>query len=214
MRRDEFERLALAELDSLYRFARFLTRSAEDAEELVQDVFARAFRPESIEGFTSRRGGGLQSRSSAVGDPGMRAWLMTIARTMFFGRLDHGRAGRRVMDRLRQAHADEGGSHEAPDPSRVAGIDWTKTGPALNAALDLLSADLRDVLWLWAVEGLKYREISAALGVPIGTVMSRLHRARSQAARFVLADGRSAELRDAGVIVPPAMAAAVGRHQP
>ncbi len=204
MRRDEFERLALAELDSLYRFARFLTRNAEDAEELVQDVFARAFRPESIEGFTSRSGGG----------PGMRAWLMTIARTMFFGRLDHGRAGRRVMDRLRQALADEEGSQEAPDPSRVAGIDWTKAGPALNAALDSLRADLREVLWLWAVEGLKYREIASALGVPIGTVMSRLHRARSQVARVVWADGRSAELRDAGVVPPPAMAAAEGQHQP
>ncbi len=201
MRRDEFERLAIAEVDTLYRFARFLTRDADAAEELVQDVYARAFRPESVSGFRQR-------------GAGMRAWLMTIARTMFFGRLDHGRAGRRVIDQLRRAHAEEGGSQEAPDPSRVAGIDWTKAGPALNAALDSLSADLREVLWLWAVEGLKYREIAAALGVPIGTVMSRLHRARSQAARFVLADGRSAELRDAGVILPPAMAAAEGQNQP
>lgn len=173
MRRDEFERLALAELDAVYRFARFLTRNAEDAEELVQDVFARAFRPDSIKGFTSRRGG-------------MRGWLMTIARTSFYGRLEHEQAGRRAMDRFAQILADQQGSLEAPDPSRVARIDWTQAAPGLSAGLDSLSAELREVLWLWAVEGMKYREIAAAMSIPIGTVMSRLHRARSQVAAFVI----------------------------
>lgn len=80
MQREEFERLAVAELDAVFRFARFLTKDAETAEELVQDVYARAFRPESIDGFTSR-------------GAGMRAWLMTIARTSFYGRLEHEHAG-------------------------------------------------------------------------------------------------------------------------
>lgn len=192
MERDEFEKLAIAELDGLYRFARFLTRDGAKAEELVQDVYARAFRPQSIEGFSPR-------------GAGMRAWLMTIARTMFYGSLEHDKADARAMERLARDTADEPGALEAPDPSRVSGVDWAKAGPALEVALNALSFELRDVLWLWAVEGMKYREIAEALGVPIGTVMSRLHRARSKAARALMSDGAVwAEIADAAVIDPPA----------
>ncbi|MCI0363071.1 MAG: sigma-70 family RNA polymerase sigma factor [Phycisphaerales bacterium] len=188
MERAEFEKLAVAELDGLYRFARFLTRDVAKAEDLVQDVYARAFRPESIEAFNPVGGG-------------MRAWLMTIARTTFYGRLEHDGADSRAMDRLGQRMADRAGELECPDPSRVNGVDWGMTGPAVSIALDSLNGDLRDVLWLWAVEGLKYREIAEALEVPIGTVMSRLHRARSQVSQALLADGPlHAELIDAGIV--------------
>lgn len=179
--------MAVAELDALYRFAHFLTRNTEEADELVQDVYARAFRPESIEGFESRGGG-------------MRAWLMTIARTRFYGRLEHGHARSRSLKRAARNRADERGAAEAPDPADVGGIDWEKAGPRIDAALDSLSIEHREVLWLWAVEGLKYREIGEALGVPIGTVMSRLHRARTQASRALLKDpGITDELESLGV---------------
>ncbi len=207
MERVEFEKLAIAELDGLYRFARFLTRDVAKAEELVQDVYARAFRPQSIEGFSPR-------------GAGMRAWLMTIARTIFYGRLEHDQADARAMERLARDVADEPAALEAPDPSQVSGIDWAKAGPGLHAALNALSFELRDVLWLWAVEGLKYREIAEALAVPIGTVMSRLHRARTKAARALMSDGPVwAEMTDAGVIHAPAKRgegamAARGRNQP
>lgn len=191
MDRAEFEKLAIDELDALYRFARFLTHDATKADELVQNVYARAFRPESIEGFTPRGGG-------------MRPWLMTIARTMFYGGLEHDRADTRAMERLARRRADELQAIEAPEAERIGGIDWSKAAPGLSSALNSLSVELRDVLWLWAAEGLKYREIAETLEIPIGTVMSRLHRARSQTARALMADETVAkELVDAGVIETP-----------
>jgi len=190
MQRDEFEKLAIAELDTVFRFSRFLTKDADTAEELVQDVYARAFRPESIAGFTSR-------------GAGMRAWLMTIARNSFYGRLEHERAGDRALSKVAdQARASEG-SLEAIDASEVGEIDLAMAGTRMHEALASMSVELRDVLWFWGVEGLKYREISEALAVPIGTVMSRLHRARSQAARFLRNDSALApQLERAGIIEP------------
>lgn len=188
MQRDEFEKLAVAEVDAVYRFARFLTKDAESAEDLVQDVYARAFRPESVASFTSR-------------GAGMRAWLMTIARTSFYGRLEHEKAGVRALAKVAERALASDGSSEALEASEVQEIDLTLAGSRLQEALDSMSVELREVLWFWGVEGLKYREISEALSVPIGTVMSRLHRARSQAARFLRSDARLAQqLARAGVI--------------
>lgn len=191
MQRDEFERLALAELDTLCRFAQFLTRDSNAADDLVQDVYARAFRAHSIEAFESR-------------GKGMRAWLMTIARTSFYGRLEHEWAGDRAMAaKAGQADSDERAGMEPPDPAAAATVDWAKVRPALQSSLDALSRELREVLWFWAVEGMKYREIAEALDVPIGTVMSRLHRARAQMARLLSSDASaSAEIEEAGFEVP------------
>lgn len=190
MQRDEFERLAVAELDAVFRFARFLTKDAETAEELVQDVYARAFRPESIDAFTSR-------------GAGMRAWLMTIARTSFYGRLEHEQAGERALTRVAEQVRSKGVSLEALSPAEVSEIDLSLAGSRMHEALDSMSIELREVLWFWGVEGMKYREIAEALAVPIGTVMSRLHRARSQAAQFLRRDTTLApQLERAGIIEP------------
>jgi len=190
MQRDEFEKLAIAELDAVFRFARFLTKDADTAEELVQDVYARAFRPESIAGFTSR-------------GAGMRAWLMTIARTSFYGRLEHEQAGDRALKRVANQARATGDSWEALSPAEAGEIDLALAGTRMHEALDSMSVELREVLWFWGVEGLKYREIAEALAVPIGTVMSRLHRARSQAARFLRSDATLApQLGRAGIIEP------------
>lgn len=190
MQHGEFEKLAMAELDAVYRFARFLTKSADAAEELVQDVYARAFRPESVAGFTSR-------------GAGMRAWLMTIARTSFYGRLEHERAGERALSRAAERAMASGSSSEALHASEVREIDLALAGTRMQEALASMSVELREVLWFWGVEGLKYREIAEALEIPIGTVMSRLHRARSQAARFLRNDPALApQLGRAGIIEP------------
>lgn len=190
MQRDEFERLAVAELDAIFRFARFLTKDAETAEELVQDVYARAFRPESIDGFTSR-------------GAGMRAWLMTIARTSFYGRLEHEQAGERALTRVADQVRSTGDSLEALSPAEASEIDFSLARIRMLEAMDSMSIELREVLWCWGVEGMKYREIAEALAVPIGTVMSRLHRARSQAAQFLRRDSTLApQLGRAGIIEP------------
>ncbi|MEK6703864.1 MAG: sigma-70 family RNA polymerase sigma factor [Planctomycetota bacterium] len=190
MQRDEFEKLAIAELDAVYRFSRFLTKDPDAAEELVQDVYARAFRPESIAGFTSR-------------GAGMRAWLMTIARTSFYGRLEHEQAGNRALRRVTDQARDTGESSETVSAAEAGEIDLALAGTRMQEAMDSMSVELREVLWFWGVEGLKYREIAEALAVPIGTVMSRLHRARSQAARFLRNDATLApQLGRAGIIEP------------
>lgn len=190
MQRDEFERLAVAELDAVFRFARFLTKDAETAEELVQDVYARAFRPESIDGFTSR-------------GAGMRAWLMTIARTSFYGRLEHEHAGDRALTRVAEQVRSKGESLETISPAEASEIDFFLARTRMLEAMDSMSVELREVLWFWGVEGMKYREIAEALAVPIGTVMSRLHRARSQAAQFLRGDTTLApQLGRAGIIEP------------
>jgi len=190
MQRDEFERLAMAELDTLCRFAHFLTRNASTAEDLVQDVYARAFRAHSIEAFELR-------------GKGMRAWLMTIARTSFYGRLEHEWAGDRAMAaKAGQSDSDERAGMEPPDPATASSIDWGKVRPALQSALDALSSELRETLWFWAIEGMKYREIAEALDLPIGTVMSRLHRARAQMARLLSCDASaSKEIDEAGFTI-------------
>lgn len=189
MDRARFESLAIAELDGVYRFARFLTRDAPAAEELVQDVYARAFRPGSIESFREQGGG-------------MRPWLLTLARRLFYARAERGRTGARIMAELRHEHSVEGGSLESPDAEVVSRVDWARARPLLMGVMASLSAELREALWLWSVAGLTYREIAEALDIPIGTVMSRLHRARARATAALLAHPDGFVLvRDAGLWV-------------
>jgi len=165
MDRSEFERLALEHLDAVYRVAHHLTRNPEEAEDLVQEVYVRALRPEAVSGFESRGGG-------------MRAWLFKIAHNAFF-------SNRKREARSPQAHPDlhaEPGTEAAPDEPPTAwdraSLDWQMVDEELKAAIEGLIPEHREVLLMWGVEGLKYREIAAILDVPIGTVMSRLHRAR------------------------------------
>lgn len=190
MEHKEFEKLAIAELDAVYRFARFLTRDAAVAEELVQDVYARAFRPDTIANFQPQ-------------GAGMRAWLMTIARMSFYGRIEHERVVARAMDKVAQTVRSRGDTNEVINPHEANEIDWGLANNRVHKALDSLSVELRNVLWLWAVEGLKYREIAESLDVPIGTVMSRLHRARTQTSRVLREDPDLApQLSKASIIEP------------
>ncbi len=190
MERREFETLAVAELDAVCRFARFLTRDEALADDLVQDVYARAFRVESIERFELRGGG-------------MRPWLLMIARTLFYGRLQREKVGKKAMEQVRNEAQTRSPTSEAPTAAEIGGVDWTRARPAIFEAMESLSDDLRETLWLWAVEGMKYREIGIATDVPIGTVMSRLHRARARVGRALLGDERAAnELLSAGVVEP------------
>ncbi len=171
MERQAFETLALAELDAVYRYARFLCKDAARAEDLVQDVYVKALRSPAADAFDSREGG-------------MRAWLLTIARNTYFRSVERDTLARRAL-RL----AAEIDRADAPNAATLERIDWSTAGPRLARALAHMSDELAEVLWLWAVGGLKYREIAATLDTPIGTVMSRLHRARTQAARALTDDG-------------------------
>jgi RNA polymerase sigma-70 factor (ECF subfamily) len=160
----------LAHLDALHRLARSLTRSAADAEDLVQETYARAFRGGA--GFT----------------PGsnLRAWLFRILRNAF---LDvRRREGRAPVELAAEEQADpaaaEGWLRGDGELERLRRV----VGEEIEAALRTLSEDGRTVVLL-DLEGLDEAEIAEVMGCAPGTVKSRLHRARA-ALRERLADYR------------------------
>src|SRR5512143_1487036 len=150
-----FESTVLPHLDAAYNLARWLTRNDHDAEDVVQEAFLRAFRF-----FPSFRGG----------DP--RAWLLTIVRNACWTWLRANRA-REVATALEDVD-------EPVDVAASVEEDLVRRadGPRLKRALDQLPGEFREVIVLRELEELSYREIAEVAGVPVGTVMSRLARAR------------------------------------
>lgn len=149
-----FRRLVLPHMDSAYNFARFLCRDPSLAEDLVQDAFLRAFR-----GFRGFRGG----------DP--RAWLFAIVRS------SHLTWVRGPGARLRAVPDDvEERPTEADSPE--AALVRQGEIATVRAAIESLPEPFRETLVLRELEELSYREIAEVTGAPIGTVMSRLARAR------------------------------------
>jgi len=147
----------LPHLDAAYNLARWLARSPADADDIVQEAMLRAFR--SFDRFRGET---------------IRPWLLAIVRNCW-----RNAAG----DRHRRGHAplDEEDGHglasEAPDPEAEA--LHASEGRRLEAVLAGLPDDFREVLVLREIEDMSYREIAEATGAPIGTVMSRLARARA-----------------------------------
>ena len=160
----EFERLAVEQLDTVYRVARRLARDPNRAEDLVQETYLRAFR--------SRVGFSLEAF-------GIRPWLLRILYNLHLSKGQ--REGRQPVaieeDRLQAAEGksslDEGGL--PVDLKSREGMD-----ERLVRAIDALAPEYAAPLVMWAVEDLSYKEIAVAMDVPIGTVMSRLHRARQK----------------------------------
>jgi RNA polymerase sigma-70 factor (ECF subfamily) len=153
-----FEQHVLPEIEVLLRVARSLTRNDADAEDLVQDTLIRAYR--AIDRFDGKH---------------PRAWLLTILRNTHINR-----NRRRRPELLRDPDGTSRELHDVPaievtDASVEAGFD-----AAIEAALAELDEPFRRVIELVDVSGLSYAEASEALGVPTGTVMSRLHRARGR----------------------------------
>ena len=148
-------------LDAAYRFARWLSRSPADAEDLVQEAFLRSFRA-----FDSLRG------------TDVKAWLLTIVRNCHATALKQQQ--RRAAEPLREEHEAQPLSlswSAAPDPqSATIERDEQRTFDRLIASLP---QEHREVLLLRELEDLSYREIATVTRMPIGTVMSRLARARA-----------------------------------
>ena len=158
-----FEALVLPHLDVAYNLARWLTRSDQDADDVVQEAFLRAFR----------------FLDSLQGDSG-RAWLLAIVRNTAMSWLEGGRASSatREFDEVRH-----GQSHTDGPETLLARKD--ERGQ-VNAALKKLPAEYREVLVLREMEDLSYREIAQVAAIPIGTVMSRLSRARAEFAALLV----------------------------
>lgn len=160
-----FEQEAAPYLDNLYAAALRLTRSPSDAEDLVQDTLLRAYR------FYDRFEAGTN----------FKAWLLKIQTNMFLNRYRRSVRERDTLEGAAGQPVGEGVMSRAAmrtltDPAGEA--QRRLIAAEISKALDELSDDARVMIVLADVEGLAYREIADILACPIGTVMSRLHRAR------------------------------------
>lgn len=160
-----FEALALPHLEAVYRLARRLGRNEQEAEDLVQEAYLKAYK--AFGGFEMR-------------EFGIKPWLLKILHNTFLNRQAREIRAPRATDQqsleLYQA-ADNDGQIGPPD------LDYERLDDEVKHAVDGLAPEFRSVLLLWATMELSYKEIADALTVPIGTVMSRLHRARQQLAK-------------------------------
>jgi RNA polymerase sigma-70 factor (ECF subfamily) len=158
MSRESFEEVVLPHLDAAFNYARWLTRSEADAEDVVQDAYVRALRF-----FSSLRGDNA------------RAWLLTIVRNTWYGRFPQaaGAHPTTVYDDTKDDRPDDGLSPEAL-------VVQQQTVDRVREAVEQLPVDFREVIILRELEGLSYKEIAGIVGVPIGTVMSRLARGRER----------------------------------
>ncbi len=159
---DDFRELALLELDAVYRMAMTLARDPNEASDLVQDTFLKAFKAE--ERFELR-------------DAGVRPWLFKILHNNFYSRYHKKKREATVGDEVVHDRL-EPVADDPPPAWDLQSLDWEQVDDRLKHAIAELPEHYREVLLLWAVEGLKYREIADVLGVALGTVMSRLYRAR------------------------------------
>lgn len=163
MERAEFESLALEHFDAVYRMAMHLAKHPDDASDLVQETYLKALRSSA----------GFQEKGK-----GIRAWLFTILHNTFYTKVKREKRGPQAVPDLFDAESRERLPDEPPPTWDLATLDWDQVDDRLKAAINELKPEHREVLLLWGVEGMKYREIAEIMGVPIGTIMSRLHRAR------------------------------------
>ena len=159
MRDESFSAAALSHIDGLYGMALRLTRRPQDAEDLVQDTYLKAFR--AADQF--ERGTNL------------KAWLFTILHNTFRNKLrSNGRNPVDVNSETVERAADVAGDEHTPEQILArATLDVD-----LKQALDSLPEAFRQAVWLRDVEEFTYAEIASVLNVPIGTVMSRISRGR------------------------------------
>ncbi|MFS8052967.1 sigma-70 family RNA polymerase sigma factor [Rhizobium sp. BR 317] len=165
-----FQNTVVPHLDAAYNFARFLSRDADAAQDIVQEAFLRAYR--NFEGY---RGG----------EP--RAWMFAIVRNCYYVWLSEGRRKARFETPMTADDAKDedwpyGGAHDvaseedAPEAALIRKSESQRVRQVINSLVDLS----REVLVLRELENLSYRQIADITDVPIGTVMSRLARARRE----------------------------------
>src|ERR1700688_415791 len=171
-RRHRFEALVLPHLDAAYRFARWLSRSSGDADDVVQEAVLRAFR-----GFDALRGSDV------------KAWLLTIVKNCHLTALKQQQ--RRAFVPLPEEHDVQDGEAmiaTAPDPESTSVRQDEKR--TLDRLMSALPEEHREVLVLREIEEMDYREIATVTNVPLGIVISRVARARAALkARWSLESG-------------------------
>ncbi len=188
-----FAQAVLPHVDAAYNLARWLTGDAQDADDVVQDACLRAFRL-----FGGFRGGDG------------RPWLLAIVRNTWFSECTRRRQARTQpwQDDADQLPADDLAAYGADPAVLLARADDARR---MQAALARLSVAYREVLVLRELEDLPYRDIAAIIDVPVGTVMSRLARARQQLARL-LTEGDTPERTNVTPIRASGAASAKEHH--
>lgn len=186
-RREEFEEVALPHFDALFNLALNLTRNRKDAEDLVQEAYLKAYRF-----FDSYRPGTQ-----------IKAWLFRILRNTFINRyrarklrpaeVDFGKIESSYEQTIQEQFLRERGP-SSPEQSLMEGL----LDEEVDEALQALPEEYRTVVWMALAEDLSYKEIAASLSIPIGTVMSRLHRGR-KLLQVTLLDYASRK----GIVRPP-----------
>ena len=151
-----FEQTILPHLDAAYNLARWLTRNGADAEDVVQEASLRAFKF-----FGSFHG------------TNSRAWLLTIVRNTCYTWLQQNRAHELATEFDEELH-----SVDSENPEMILLTIANKQ--LLKQALEELPVEFREAVILRELEGLSYKEIAVVAGIPVGTVMSRLARARKR----------------------------------
>ena len=177
-----FNATALPHLPAVARVARALARSEADADDLVQETFLRA----------------LRHWDTFVPGTDCRRWLATICRNVHYAA--HAKAQREAA--VDDADLEALAAVQVHRDARSIGLDGlferTDLGPAIVSAIASLEPDFRAVETLVDVEGFTYEEAAGVLGIPVGTVRSRLFRARRQLQQILVAHAR-----DAGFAPPP-----------
>ncbi len=175
--REQFTLWVVPHLDAAYNLARWLMRDEERASDMVQEACLRAFR--HIDGF---RGGSAKS------------WLLTIVRNVCYTELHERRREQSMTEfdeRLHSLDHAAGGNVrviDGPERTHARRVEQEQ----LRRSLEALPAEQREILVLRELEGLSYKEISDVVAIPLGTVMSRLGRARSALEARLRSDARTA----------------------
>jgi RNA polymerase sigma-70 factor (ECF subfamily) len=156
-RRTLFERAVLPHLDAAYNLARWLTRNEHDAEDVVQEAYVRAFT--FFDGFRGEDG---------------RSWLLSVVRNTCYTWLEKHRTREPPLSLDESVHAPS----SALNPEQL--FLKQVASAELRAAVEALPVEFREVIVLRELEELSYKQIASVLGIPMGTVMSRLTRGRAR----------------------------------
>jgi len=160
-----FEETMLPHLDAAHNLARWLLRNEQDAQDVVQEAYLRAFK--SFSGFHGSNG---------------RAWLLTIVRNTSYTLLKKNRAVDLTTTFDEEIHA---AGYESVSPATI--LEHSENAELIREAMDELPAEFREILTLRHQEGLSYKEIADIAEIPPGTVMSRLARARGKLREYLAA---------------------------
>jgi RNA polymerase sigma-70 factor (ECF subfamily) len=161
-RLESFEQVVLPHMKAGYNLARWLLRNDHDAEDVMQEAIVRAFR--FYDGFSGNN---------------PRAWLLTVVRNSAYTFLQQNRARELDAEFDEVVHSEPESSGRTPETPEVLVLRSAQQR-FLNDAVEALPVEFREVFVLREMEGLSYKEIADVARIPIGTVMSRLSRARRQ----------------------------------